>query len=97
MKPAVQKMIDRSSTAGVERRSFFKTLGLSAGAAMALAPTEAAEAAAAVVQYLEPPVDRPAEEEDCHRDERQRGEGDQRQPDVDREHQDDGHDEGEGR
>jgi L-alanine-DL-glutamate epimerase-like enolase superfamily enzyme len=50
MKPAVQKMLDRSSTPGVDRRSFFKTLGLSAGAAMALAPAEAAEAAAALVQ-----------------------------------------------
>src|SRR5688500_9481223 len=49
MKPAVRKMLDASSPA-VDRRSFFKTLGLGAAGTMALAGEAAADAAANVVQ-----------------------------------------------
>ena len=53
MKPAVRRLVD-AENAGLDRRSFFKTLGVSAGAAGALAcraaRRAAAEAAAAFVQ-----------------------------------------------
>jgi L-alanine-DL-glutamate epimerase-like enolase superfamily enzyme len=49
MKPVVRNMLDTPAPA-VDRRSFFKTLGLSAAGAMALRADAAAEAAAAVVQ-----------------------------------------------
>ena len=49
MKPVVRNMLDTPAPA-VDRRSFFKTLGLSAAGAMALRGDAAADAAAAVVQ-----------------------------------------------
>src|SRR5687767_10803098 len=49
MKPAVRKMLDDGRTS-VDRRSFFKTLGLGAAGTMALAGEAAADAAAHVVQ-----------------------------------------------
>src|SRR5688572_32207561 len=49
MKPTVKALLD-ASTPAVDRRSFFKTLGLSAAGSMALAGDAAAEAAANVVQ-----------------------------------------------
>ncbi len=49
MKPTVRKMLEASSPS-VDRRSFFKTLGLGAAGAMALSGEAAAQAAANVVQ-----------------------------------------------
>jgi L-alanine-DL-glutamate epimerase-like enolase superfamily enzyme len=49
MKPAVKKMLDEGSAA-VDRRSFFKTLGMSAAGVIALTGEKAADAAASVVQ-----------------------------------------------
>src|SRR4029453_12377883 len=49
MKPSVRKMLDAPVPA-VDRRSFFKTLGLGAAGAMTLTGTAAADAAANVVQ-----------------------------------------------
>jgi hypothetical protein len=49
MKPAVQKMLD-DVPAAVDRRSFFKTLGLGAAGAMALTGEAAADAASSFVQ-----------------------------------------------
>ena len=49
MKPVVRNMLDTPAPA-VDRRSFIKTLGLSAAGAMALRGDAAADAAAAVVQ-----------------------------------------------
>jgi len=49
MKPVVRNMLDTPALP-VDRRSFFKTLGLSAAGAMALRGDAAAQAAAAVVQ-----------------------------------------------
>src|SRR5215208_5411373 len=49
MKPAVSKMIGNTSAA-VDRRSFFKTLGLGAAGAMALTGQAAADAASSFVQ-----------------------------------------------
>ena len=49
MKPAVRKMLDYVPPA-VDRRSFFKTLGMSAAGAVALTGEAAAQAAANVVQ-----------------------------------------------
>ena len=46
MKPMVQTMLDDAARA-VDRRSFFKTLGLGAAGAMALTGDAAADAAAA--------------------------------------------------
>src|SRR5262245_12029071 len=50
MKPMVRKLLDDDRRASVDRRSFFKTLGSSAGAAMALDGEAAAQASANVVQ-----------------------------------------------
>jgi L-alanine-DL-glutamate epimerase-like enolase superfamily enzyme len=50
MKPAVKTQLDDSRVPAVGRRSFFKTLGLSAGAAMTLTGIAEAEADAALVQ-----------------------------------------------
>jgi L-alanine-DL-glutamate epimerase-like enolase superfamily enzyme len=50
MKPRVRKLLDDDRRASVDRRSFFKTLGLSAGAVMALDGEAAAQASANVVQ-----------------------------------------------
>src|SRR5688572_24732717 len=49
MKPAVRKLLD-DAPAPVDRRSFFKTLGIGAAGAMALTGEAAADAAASVVQ-----------------------------------------------
>src|SRR5512145_2223585 len=49
MKPAVRKMLEDTAPA-VDRRSFFKTLGMTAAGAMALTGDAAAEAAANLVQ-----------------------------------------------
>src|SRR5687767_16030141 len=49
MKPAVRKMLDAPSPA-VDRRSFFKTLGLGTAGALALTGDAAADAAAGFVQ-----------------------------------------------
>ena len=49
MKAAVRRMLD-APTPQVDRRSFFKTLGLGAAGAMALTGDAAAEAAANLVQ-----------------------------------------------
>ena len=49
MKPAVRRMLDESPVA-VDRRSFFKTLGIGAAGVMALTGGAAADAAANVVQ-----------------------------------------------
>src|SRR5215208_7293903 len=49
MKPAVSKMIGNTSAA-VDRRSFFKTLGMGAAGAMALTGDAAADAASSFVQ-----------------------------------------------
>ena len=49
MKPAVRKMLD-DVPPGVDRRSFFRTLGMSAAGAMALTGEAAAQAASNVVQ-----------------------------------------------
>jgi L-alanine-DL-glutamate epimerase-like enolase superfamily enzyme len=49
MKPAVRRMLDESPVA-VDRRSFFKTLGIGAAGVMALTGEAAADAAANVVQ-----------------------------------------------
>jgi L-alanine-DL-glutamate epimerase-like enolase superfamily enzyme len=49
MKPSVRKLLN-DAPPPVDRRSFFKTLGVSAAGAMALAGDAAAEAAATVVQ-----------------------------------------------
>jgi hypothetical protein len=49
MKAAVRKMLDTPSPS-VDRRSFFKTLGMSAAGAMALTGDAAAEAASNLVQ-----------------------------------------------
>jgi L-alanine-DL-glutamate epimerase-like enolase superfamily enzyme len=49
MKPAVKRMLD-NATHAVDRRSFFKTLGLGAAGAMALTGDAAADAAANLVQ-----------------------------------------------
>ena len=46
-----------------------------------------------LLDALEPPVDRRAEDLDRHRDKRQRQQRDHRQPRIDRDHQDDGDDE----
>jgi L-alanine-DL-glutamate epimerase-like enolase superfamily enzyme len=48
MKPAVRKLLDERT--GLDRRSFFKTLGLSAAGALALTGDAAAEAAGNLVQ-----------------------------------------------
>ena len=50
MKPAVRKMLDDNQASRVDRRSFFKTLGMTAAGAMALTGEAAAQAAANVVQ-----------------------------------------------
>ena len=50
MKPTVRTQIDDSHAPAVDRRTFFKTIGLSAGAAMALSGPAEAEADAALVQ-----------------------------------------------
>ena len=49
MKPAIRALLDDSHP-GVDRRSFFKTLGLSAAGAMALGGDAAAEAAGNLIQ-----------------------------------------------
>ena len=49
MKPSVRKMLDECAQP-VDRRSFFRTLGMSAAGAMALSGEAAAQAAASVVQ-----------------------------------------------
>src|SRR6188474_1864321 len=49
MKPAVRKLID-ASTPSLDRRTFFRTLGLSAAGSMALTGEAAADAAADFVQ-----------------------------------------------
>ena len=49
MKPLVRRMLD-PAPASVDRRSFFKTLGLGAAGAMALRGDAAADAAADFVQ-----------------------------------------------
>jgi len=50
MKPAVRKMLDDSLPTAVDRRSFFKTLGLGTAGALALTGDAAADAAAGFVQ-----------------------------------------------
>jgi L-alanine-DL-glutamate epimerase-like enolase superfamily enzyme len=50
MKPAVRKLLDGDRLPGDDRRSFFKTLGIAAGAGMALRGEASADAAAALVQ-----------------------------------------------
>ena len=50
MKPAVARMLDESTPAAVDRRSFFKTLGLGAAGALALTGEAAADADANFVQ-----------------------------------------------
>src|SRR5438093_4522592 len=50
MKPTIRKLLTQESPALVDRRSFFKTLGLGAAAAAALSPERSAEAAANFVQ-----------------------------------------------
>jgi L-alanine-DL-glutamate epimerase-like enolase superfamily enzyme len=49
MKPSVRRLLDQPAPA-VDRRSFFRTLGMSAAATMALGGEAAAQAAASVVQ-----------------------------------------------
>jgi len=50
MKPAVRKMLDDAPPPAVDRRSFFKTLGVGAAGALALSSDAAADAAAGFVQ-----------------------------------------------
>ena len=50
MKPAVRTMVGGASASGVDRRSFFKTLGVSAAGGLALSGRAAADASANFVQ-----------------------------------------------